>query len=76
MIYFIKCFLMMWANYPGYRWFCYKHLTAQQLKEIGGDPYKNRFDYAWHNAKIQWNHRDRYSKKCTGECESCKLKHC
>lgn len=37
---------------------------------------KNRFQYAWKLACVAWGHRERYSKKRTGNCETCKLKHC
>lgn len=76
MIRFIRYFMMEWANYPGYYWFAHVHTKPETLEQMGGDPYKNRFDYAWQNAKIHWKHRDRYSSKCDGECETCTAKHC
>lgn len=72
---FIKYFMIEWRKFPSFKWFC----ESRHLKWKGKDPkeqYRNRFDYAFRNAKIRYAHKDRYSKKCTGDCENCKLKHC
>ena len=81
---FIRTFLMYWNDYPMYKAFCQTHIAKEQMEEMkkademrGVESHdENRFDYAWHLSKIWWGHRDRYSKKCTGDCENCNLKHC
>lgn len=72
---FLRYFMHNWYGFPTFKWFC----ESRGLKWKGKNPkeqYRNRFDYAWKNAKIQYAHRDMYSKRCTGMCETCKLKHC
>ena len=77
MIRFWRYFWHEWREYPLFMWFCStRQKQLEELKEQGEWFPKNRFDYAWVNAKIRWKHRDRYSRKCTGDCEHCRLKHC
>lgn len=76
MIRFIRYFIAKLRDYDSYYYFAHVHTSPERLEEMGGDPYRNRFDFAWQNAKIFWKHRDRYSRKCTGHCENCTLKHC
>lgn len=81
---FVQHFISYWGNYPSYRWFVDEHMTEEQRElcrksdeENGIKPHdKNRFDYAWNLTMIWWKHRDRYSEKCTGECEECTCKNC
>lgn len=81
---FIQHFVMYWSQYPEYLWFKYQHLKPDYLKkleeadaEMGIKPHdSNRWEYAWNLSKIWWKHRDRYSRKCSGDCENCKCKHC
>ena len=77
MIRFAKYFVYHWREYTFFRWFWSERQEQyQELIDKGEYHYKNRFDFAWRNAKVQWKHRDRYSKRCTGDCEHCKLQHC
>ncbi len=76
MIRFIRYFISQWCDYDSYYWFTHVHTDPEQLAALGGDPFRNRFDYAWKNARIWWQSRDRYSRKCTGDCEACTLRHC
>ncbi|GEM_PF-6239014 len=76
---FIRYFLMYWTDYPFFKAFWtperIQHLVEQSAEDAKFLE-KNRFQYAWELARIQWAHRDRYSRRCTGDCENCKLKHC
>ena len=38
--------------------------------------YSSRWRYAWKMTRVQWKHRDRYSRKCNLDCFNCKAKHC
>jgi hypothetical protein len=48
----------------------------QELIAKGEKFPKNHFHYALEMAKIRYQHRDRFSRRCSGDCENCKLKHC
>ena len=76
MIRFICYFVRECCCYPCYCWFINEAYSKEKLEELGGNPYRNRFDFAWQNAMIRWKHRDRYSRKCTGDCMNCTAKHC
>lgn len=85
MIKFIRNLIASWRGYPDYIIFLSrfsdeqkKHMEALDAKS-GIKPYKNRFDYAYRNAKIYHAHRDRYGRKCRkykGDCVKCNAKHC
>lgn len=80
----ISYFLMYLREYDSYMWFKMCHLTEEQRKDIecadasrGVEAHdENRFAYAWNLTKIWWKHRDKYSHKCTGDCEACTNTHC
>lgn len=77
MIRFIKYFMYHWRDYTFFRWFWSERQEQyNELIKNGEYHYKNRFDFALRNALVEWKHRDRFSKRCTGDCENCKLKHC
>lgn len=86
MIKFIRHFINEWFNYPSFVAWSKAHFTEEQLREMertdaqrGIKPIRNRFDYAWKNAKIHYAHRDRYGRKCKkngGDCNKCNAKHC
>ena len=40
------------------------------------DWFSSRWRYAWKMTRVQWKHRDRYSRKCNLDCFNCKAKHC
>lgn len=83
---FIRYFIMGWKNYPSMMAWRKAHFTDEQIKEMekedarrGIAPVNSRFDYALMSAKVHYNHRDRYGRKCrkyNGDCERCNAKHC
>lgn len=74
---FIKYFLMYWSQYPFFKSFYDNRPELKQEFITKGEKFpRNRIHYAYHLAKIRWQHRDQYSRRCTGECETCTLKHC
>lgn len=38
--------------------------------------FSSRWRYAWKMTRVQWKHRDRYSRKCKRDCFNCNAKHC
>jgi hypothetical protein len=76
---FIKYFLSEWRNYTFFKWYWGRPEIAERKQELisKGEKFpKNRFCFALEGARIRYRHRDRFSRRCNGDCESCKLKHC
>ena len=74
---FIRYFLMEWAHYPSFKAFYDERPQLKQHFIDKGEKFpKSRFHFAFEAARARWKHRDMYSRKCTGNCEQCKLKHC
>lgn len=82
-IIFFETFMAGWMGYAFFKDFCKNHIDPEMMakmeasdRERGVKTPKTRFGYAWMNAMAYWKHRDKYSEKCTGECEECTCKHC
>ena len=83
---FIKYFVYEWRNYPWHKAWCddYKNREPDTFRKMeqsdlkrGIKPYKNRFDFAFRNAKIKTLHCDVYGRKCRkfgGNCDICNSK--
>lgn len=77
---FIRQYIHFWSLYPESLRFANEHHAATLI--LGRDNgeydewYGSRPRYAWKCARVWWNHRDRYSRICTGDCLNCSAKHC
>ena len=69
---FIRYFIYEWKKHPRYMAFMenMKKRKPKKFREYersnrarGIKPYKNRFDFAFRNAKILYAHRDKYGRK-------------
>ena len=76
---FIRLFIFYWRDYPAQIEFMNAHPKLLKIAQDNGDYekfYKTRPRFAWKLARIWWGHRDRGSRKCTGDCENCTAEHC